>query len=286
MSAVCPVCDAPQDAGLACHSCCGRVEEALRSVPSVVDDLGIALSKMARIGTASGGGLARERNPIHVGAMQAGDLLNDVLSAWALEVWAESPFPTGVTVRLGSLSAARIMLANIDTIRRHPKVEQLVDETTDAISQARRSVDRPADRIYVGPCWVEQQNEYNEYVACMADLYARPGADAVTCRECGITHQIEDRRGELMENAEERIVTVKQASEYLGWFGGITAKQKTIGTWCNRGELPIYLGVGEGRRIRIGDLLNLMREKDGRKTRQNPEVAGESQLCDAESGSA
>ena len=101
----------------------------------------------------------------------------------------------------------------------------------------------------------------------MAELYARPGADAVTCRECGITHNVADRRDHLMAQAKPLIVNVKQASQYLGWFGDVVVNQKTIGTWCTREQLPVYLGVG--RRIRIGDLLDLIADKAEKKTRQD-----------------
>ena len=46
-----------------------------------------------------------------------------------------------------------------------------LQEMDNAVNQARRIIDRPADRVYLGTCMVEQQNEQ------MTALYKELGVD-------------------------------------------------------------------------------------------------------------
>lgn len=174
MTATCPVCGAPQDQGLLCHACTLCLERDLGDVAAIVADLDISLSRQARIGNSSGsGGLARERTPINVGAMQVADNLGNVLTTWARDL-LETDNGRWTTQLAASLTptvtASRALLLMIPTIRRHPAVNELVDEITDAIAQARRVVDRPANRtiIEVGPC--PEQDE--DGADCSGQVYA------------------------------------------------------------------------------------------------------------------
>lgn len=263
----CPVCGAAQAESLLCHADTVRLEQALGDVRSVVEDLDIALSKQARIGTPGRGGLARERNPIHLGAMEAADTLGNVLTTWARDVAVGHIPPVPAWMLPPSVSAARILLSRIDAIRRHPEVTELLDEITDAVEQARRAVDRPADRMYLGQCMAAFPDEDGIDVTCYEEIWAKVDAHETVCRVCGITHEVAERRGGLLERAKPLIVTVKQAAEYMGEVGGITVNAKTIRTWIERGKLADHSG-GEGERtIRLGDLFQLLADKSEAKTR-------------------
>jgi hypothetical protein len=255
MSGTCPYCDAPQDAGLLCSSCCDQLERDLGDVPAIVVDLDITISRQAKIGQAGKGGPAHERTPVHLGAVAVADDLQNTLTSWARDVteacgwvWVASKAPPS------SQSAAALLMC-IDTIRRHPAVAELVDEVTDAIRQARRVVDRPLDRQYLGQCMAQADG-----VICYEEIYARLGAHEVACKVCGITHVVVERRAWLLQRAEDLLVTVREASSYMGEVGGIRVTQAAIRGYLHRGRI----GYRTGTMIRLGDLLAVVVD-DGEK---------------------
>lgn len=261
MTKVCPICHEPQDQGLACHSCCSRLERDLGDVASIVADLEISISKQDRLGTSPGGsGLARERMPIGIGAMQAADNLTNVLTTWARDVLGlqQVQAPTsGSPARV----ASRLLLMHIPAIRRHPAVDELADQIHDAISQARRAVDRPADRIYLGQCYFE-----DEGVTCYEELYASAGASSVTCKVCSMTHPVAERRAWLLQRAEDMLFTPAEAAKFIGEVGHIKVTEARIRGYIHRGSRLQYRAPIEAKRFRLGDLLAVVIDDSERKT--------------------
>ncbi len=253
MTATCPVCRAEQAEGLLCHEDTSRLERELGDVAAIVAELDVTLSKQARIGNAGPSGLARERTPINVGAMTVADDLQNTLTTWARDVGTGhlcAPYPPSPAVH-----AAFALLRNIDAIRRHPAVAELFDEVTDAIAQARRAVDRPADRIYLGQCLVETPDEEGRVVTCLEEIWARADAHEVQCRTCGVTHEVMERRRWLLLKAQDMLFTVRDASHMLGDVGGIEVTQARIRGYLHRGRLVYRPG---GTMIRLGDLLAIV----------------------------
>ena len=152
----------------------------------------------------------------------------------------------------------------IPEIRRHPAVAELVDEITDAVHQARRVIDRPADRVYLGQCYVETPDPDGKQVTCLAELYARPTASEVQCKVCGAEHEVGERRAWLLQRAQDMIVTVREASSYLGEVGGIKVSQASIRGYLHRGKIAYRPGVENG--IRLGDLLSVVLDESERKS--------------------
>jgi hypothetical protein len=262
----CPSCGCEQGAGLLCAADTARLERDLGDVAAIVADLDVTLSKQAKIGTASGpGGLARERSPLNVGAMNvAGDLANTLLT-WSRDVSGESWWPTEAQFMVAggrTNAAAAYLLSRVDEIRRHPAVNELVDEISDAIAQARRVVDRPADRIYLGQCMVETPDDEGRLVTCLEEIWARPGASETTCKVCGTEHPVRERRAWLLKKAEDYLYTVKDASEMLGEVGHITVTQARIRGYIHRGKI----GYRSGKLIRLGDLLEVLVDDSERRT--------------------
>lgn len=255
----CPACQAQQDAGLLCSACCDVLERDLRSVPDLVAELDITLSKQARIGVAGAPGLARERTPINVGAMLVADDLANVLASWVIDVCGED-WPFGR--RAGAASFARDLLSHVPEIRRHPAVEELIDEVTDAIKQARRVIDRPADKVYLGQCLVETPDDQGRQVTCLADVYARTTASQVKCGVCGITHEVTERRAWLLEQARDRLFTVKEAAQMMGDVGRIKVTEASIRGYVHRGRIAYHTGT----MIRLGDLLTVVIDDSERRS--------------------
>ena len=261
MTATCPSCGCEQGAGLLCASETDKLEKALGDVASIVADLDIALSKQARIGNASGpSGLARERSPISIGAMQAADTLASVLTTWARDVCGAQVWAPAMRGNPAAV-AARALLTLIPEIRRHPAVDELADQIHDAISQARRAVDRPADRIYLGQCYFEEEG-----VTCYEELYAIAGASSVTCKVCSMTHPVAERRAWLLQRAEDMLFTPAEAAKFIGEVGHIKVTEARIRGYLHRGSRLQYRAPVEAKRFRLGDLLAVVIDDSERKT--------------------
>jgi hypothetical protein len=164
-------------------------------------------------------------------------------------------------------------------IRRHPAVVELVDEISDAIHQARRAVDRPADRVYLGQCYVETPDDEGSKSPAWPSLYARPQAHEVRCKVCSTEHPVAERRAWLLERAKDMIVTVKEASSYLGEIGGITVSQASIRGYVHRQKLA-YRAPIEAKRFRLGDLLTVVMDESERRT-DDGDAAGAAWLVHA-----
>ena len=257
---VCPSCGCEQGAGLLCARETDLLEKALGDVRWIVTELGVTMSKQARMGTPGKGGLARERSPLHLGALEASDTLGNVLSTWARDV---APlYAQGLSVQLAALGPAHVssvvLLNNVDLMRRHASAAELLDEITDAIDQARRAVDRPADRAYLGQCYTELLGEDGDLVTCYAEIWARPDASETTCKVCGVTHGVAERRAWLVEQARPMVVTAREASRYLSDVGAIEVNEKTIRSWVTRGKLLVRPGLSDQRQFELGELMRLI----------------------------
>ena len=258
---VCPICERQQDLGLVCHACVTVLERDLAEVRALMGELDTTASKQARIGGGGKGAPARERSPINWGGVEAADVLTNVLTTWARDV-AEVGFLAAHSTNPG-WAASRILLNHIDAIRRHPAANELFDQIIDAIKQARRAIDRPADRVYLGQCMVETPDEDGRQVTCLAELFARPQASEVVCRVCSAEHPVAERRAWLMQRAKDMIVTVKEAATFIGEVGGIKVSQSSIRGYLHRGRIAYRPGVTNG--IRLGDLLAVVLDDSERK---------------------
>jgi hypothetical protein len=178
------VCGCPQDDGLLCVTCTERLSVELRDVPAIVTELDTTISKQVRMDAPGKGGLARERNPFDVDASIAAGALENTLTTWARDVigdWitrpamvyrsrdSKTPGPYCLTCRHQScramrrtekadpppsIIAAHALLSEMPSIRKHPAAEEIVDNICSATEQARKDVDRAANRTRfpVGPC--------------------------------------------------------------------------------------------------------------------------------------
>lgn len=296
MTAVCPVCFAEQGAGLLCANCTDRLEHDLGDVAAIVAELDTTISRQARIGNGGKGGLARERMPLNVGAMGVADDLQNTLTTWAREVSDRGPAPTDD--RQPTVVAAGMLLWSIDGIRKHPAVEELVDEITEAIRRARQTVDRPADRQYLGTCGGVHGDSidtcdccchgrgaypppcdtpggcgpHNDGVACTEEVYASPKAKFARCRVCGKEHDVAERRAALLDQSEDMLFSVKEAAQIIGSYGEMQISESTIRSYVSTGQLSYHGKVAGVSVIRLGDLQRVIAvqaaKPKGRKLRR------------------
>ena len=230
----CPSCGCSQPDGLLCHDDTTAVETMLAAVPQLIEQLEIAISKQAKIATGgkAGKGSAHERSPINWGVVKARDLLLVELAIWG---------------------------DDINAIRRHPQAAEIVTGIGRTIKDAYRAIDRMQERKYLGQCLYEEDG-----LVCHAEIWARPGAHQVKCTQCEHVHDVGDRRADLLDMAEDMIVTPREASRYIGEVGGINVGHQRIRNYLDRKRIatrPSQTGV---KLLRLGDLLAVLRDDAAR----------------------
>ena len=228
----CPSCGCVQMQGLLCSDCCAALETMLAAVPQLVDQLNIAVAKQAKLTTAgkAGKGTARERSPINFGAMAVRDALLVELALWG---------------------------DDINEIRRHPQAAEIVSGIGKVVKDGYRAIDRLQERQYLGKCLYSEDG-----ATCHAELWARPGAHQITCTQCDYTHDVPARRADLLERAADMLMTVREASRYVGEVGKIRVTEASIRGYLHRGRI----GYRAGTMIRLGDLLAVVVDEGERKT--------------------
>jgi hypothetical protein len=233
VTAQCPSCRREQAQGLLCWEDSEALMTMFAAIPQLVDELQVAIGQQAKLSTqsgASGKGSAHTKSPINFGALAVRDALMIEAAMWAHE--------------------------DIDDLRKHPQVADIVREVGAAVKAAYRAIDRMADRKYLGKCYHEADGH-----ACEAELWARPGANQVTCASCKYVHDVGDRRADMMDMAEDLIVTVKQASSYMGEYGHVNVSESNIRNWLARKHIITRPGPTDEIHFRMGDLMDLLRRK-------------------------
>lgn len=137
------------------------------------------------------------------------------------------------------------LLWHVHDIATHRDAAEAVAVFTSVARRLEALVDRPPDRVYVGPCWkiedvgyctVDDQVEYVAELECKADLYAPPGGSVVVCRQCGHAYDVEQSRAWLSANVGDVLATTRELAGALSQFG-LAVTQDKIRVWADRGEI-------------------------------------------------
>lgn len=286
MSLPCPVpyCDRVMPGHRpVCGACSSRLLRDLADIPDLAADLEIALTRQTRFGGDGGVltlapddvdpeiGLTIRRTPLpwDQRARTAADILKSALMGWhrvlsegARRVYgplcADCVHPScewadldrEVPDTLTGLSTW--LLRHHVRLMRHPAVAEAVDELTDAIRQARRAIDRPAGTWYAGPCVAD-----TEEGECGADLYARHGADTITCT-CGARYDTGKRQAWLLDKADDHLGTATEIARALNALHSDLTPSKVRGM-AHRGRILARGRDPLGRpTYRVGDVLDLL----------------------------
>lgn len=149
------------------------------------------------------------------------------------------------------------LLWHAHQIATHPQAGDAWREFTAVADDLGKLVDRPEDRVYVGPCWHQPTPDQPE---CVSDLYAKPGAASVQCRVCGHVVSVVERRAWLEAHFEEVELPAADVSRVLATIG-LQVSRSLVSVWATRGLLtPVgRVNVGGHSRptYRVGDVKGL-----------------------------
>lgn len=233
-------CDRPTDA-FVCGDCGRALEQALSETPWVFDELDTVIAKQNRYGDGQGGHAIGKAQPLpfDVRASDACSGYAALLSSWVKMFNEENP-RWRLPRRTTPPALSRWLMCRVNDIRHHEAGGDCVDELTSAFATCRYVIDRPAERKYAGPC------------ECGKDLYHRPGATDVTCRECERTYNVGELYEWMRKQVMGRLVTAREGATLLSRFDMETA-QGTIDKWHERGRIVARGSDKAGRRLYLFD---------------------------------
>ena len=251
------------DANL-CRGCLDTLRAELRAVSWLAEQLEVTLTRQARIGDRNGPRSAERPLPFHPRAAVDLETLRDGLGMWAAAV-AE-----GRGVRLDAAATpvgfAAWLLRWSGEIAQHPDAGECHGDVLAMVEAARRTIDLPPQRHFVGPC-----------DECGQDLYCSQAAKTVTCAtpDCGAAYDVAERRIWLLEAAVDQLRTAAELSRELPWIAGVTIDRKVINQWASRGLGGLVLTPYDphardpyGRtRFRVGEVIDFARRAAERVAR-------------------
>lgn len=217
-------CDSPVGEAWSCSACAEKLRIALGDVNSLWEDLDAVLALQARYSSPEGRGgeLALPFNPA---ASEIGWVLRNTLNTWCKLVAEERVWdlPEDHPAKV-----AGWLLGQVEWIRQQRAGHQAIEEITSAVNAVRKAVDRPAERLYAGPC-----------KECGTDLYGKPGAAEVTCKTCKTVSAVVEQKTWMGAIIETRLITGREASVLLAW-AGMEIQQATIKKWQQRDLLEAH----------------------------------------------
>jgi len=264
-----------------CGACEADIARALADVRWLTAELEVTLAKQH---TRAGGGSEPEDDAtpavLHIGplgydprASDAAHALRTALAGWVRvlqEGWTaphgpacrSCTHPSCVLVtgpRDTPASMAAWLSARLPALVRHPAAVEAHGDLTGAVWAAERVVDRPPGYVYAGPC--DQ---------CGYGLYAKPGAEWVSCRTHGCKMppaKVSTRREWMIAQCEDLL----GSSSYVAMVCtglGVQISESTVRMWVNRRKLTprSYAdprgdeAIRGGRRrplYRVGDVIDV-----------------------------
>jgi hypothetical protein len=269
--AECVIDRRPTTDALICQSCLEELKTELRQVPWLVEQLGITLTRQARVGERNGPRSSETPLPYHVGASDELDVLRDTLWMWARAV-AEQRGIDLPEVK-DSVELGQWMLRHPHDIAQHVDVGELHGDVLAILKTIRRTIDLGPNRFFLGPC----DN-------CGADLYvwARAGAERLpsyarcATEGCGAEYDMAERRAWLLEAAYDRLLTAAEMSRAIRALlpGDKEISSDLIRQWAHRGRIVKYLhhphDLKRQPRYRVEDVVQMARDKATGESRNRP----------------
>lgn len=248
-----------------CARCTGRLRWHLHRLDATMTDLGVALTGQVRFTAQRGGGhlerpnpddeawpqtAAATRLPVNLPVSDAAYVARATVLAnleWAIDVRGHHVPTTWAAV--GTYLADALPWA-----ARHPDGPQFVDELTAALVHATRTIDRPADRHYLGLCDGTLIDVDGLATTCGAPLYG-PDAGVVVCDRCTTRWAVVDLRARQLERIDDHELAAVDMARVLAQVG-IDVPARLIRLWKHRGQLEPAGVDRKGRPLyRVGDVL-------------------------------
>jgi hypothetical protein len=171
----------------------------------------------------------------------------------------------GARTPLHPLSHLTLWLADqVTWVRHRPEAAEMLDELGHAPWLAGRTVDSPPDRWYAGRCCADLFGEVDRRPGvCQAELYPVAGARLIRCPECGATHDADQRRAWLLEEARDVLGHATMVAGALSVLLERAVTASRIRGLAHRGRIVAHGYDQDGReQYRVGDVLDVLEDQD------------------------
>jgi hypothetical protein len=265
----CTTCPRPvPDVAYGCAYCATDLAQRLDQLAAVLPEIAVTVSRQDRM-TAGGVRSAGAEVPLPYRDLVAdrGRALQGELVTWARLVLAETGRPlTGTT---GS-ALCRYLGEAVGWARYQQHWPEYYATLRPLFGRTLGLIDRPADRVYLGPCRSVLANGET----CYVDVLARPGAATGTCRECGAVHDVGESREWLLASLIDVLLRPAEIATLLRGFGDSSVGYSTIAAYVASGQVLAHGEDGRGRAtFRVGDVLDVRTRLRRRSTRRGEVLA-------------
>jgi hypothetical protein len=250
-------CDRPVRGASICSTCEATLERDLAETGAYVDELTTSLARLSRMGERNGARSSEKPLPYDTRASEALSIMRSTLVGWVRTAVEEDQahWPKDTPHAMAAL-----LLARLPWIRTHPAAAEAVDEIGACLTLARRTVDRPVEGWYAGPCQADHEGG-----ECPAHLYARPGAAQVSCRTCQTIHDVAQRQEWLRKSLEDHLATAREITGLCQYMLGEFVTGAMIRGYVHRGSVGAHGTKVDGRGksvplYRMGDVFSAAAE--------------------------
>lgn len=238
----CNLCPPTQPGSWMCDPCRDRLHEHLHAIlgsdetPGLAHELDLEVAKLSRKGSHGKTTSPTPALPYNPEASHCLDLIRwKLLAGCALVAGALPPVPNTIP------DLGEWLLGHEDKFAMVSGCGPIADDLDQLTRRARRIIDVPPERVYVGTC------------PCGTRLMAIAGNEYVRCRGCGTSFDAVDSRDALLASVADQWQTVDEIAALLG------RKRGTVWNWADRGHLERH--PDDARRFRLGDAVKLAERK-------------------------
>lgn len=255
-----------RDEAYVCESCLDTLGAALGDCAWLGEELETSVTRQrgvdySRGASGKGGRKARDRPlPASQGPAGARDHLRAVLVSWVrfCEAGAVRSSDHRPGLPADTLEAmSRWLLWRVDGLGLHELGAHAVDEIGQAVDRARRAIDSPPERQYLGVC-----------PSCGGGLWTSRGSAWARCANCGQQVDAATIRDQLLTDLEDRLVTAAEAARLITGLGIATerdALRRRINTWHRRGRIEAVPAISDDPVFRFGTVRQMLAEDQGRR---------------------
>lgn len=224
-------------------------------------ELEVTLTRQHKLASTSAG-RPSDDTPVmfHEAASDAKGGLARFVWYWAYVLWNENQH---LNFTAKTVPAACAWMAGLPgLLATLPNAEEMWEDITREVRQARRVIDAPLSRVYLGRCGAPVA----EARVCDQHLYGIKDRPTVRCPVCGAEWGTAERQKRLVALVEDKTVTAVDVSRLLSAIG-IQIAPSTVRTYAQAREVngvavePRLLPVGRGPRnrplYRVGDVLDI-----------------------------
>lgn len=270
---MCTVRDCGQASGemYMCKDCAELLKRDLRSLAgmrgrSLFAELQVAAVRQNQFGTPLGVLTVKGAQtplPYNEKASDQSAGMRDVLAFWLDEISVmadgEQAMPTE---RLGGPKLAKLLLGNVNVIRRHPRAMDIFENVNGGVKRILQAIDLPEGRVYAGSC-DGARAEPGEFAQepCGFDLFARPRTTEVQCQICLRKYDVASRRRDMIDSLEDHIGSCDYVARICTGLG-VKVGESSIRRWAKQSRLHVAHwerkpGGGMRPLYRVGDVVSL-----------------------------